>query len=225
MSESEGSARRSTHVEHDVVYAEVGASAAVDLQRFPPEGTSPFLHELKLGSGADRFLVATNTLMTWGAQRAAGIEVTVLSDDAESHYVGVTFDADGVPEPAPETEVRYGPDGEAFLTAGNTAELKWPARDVARQVRVVYVVDEVRRAGFALGTADAEGVIGETAMLIEHREDDSVWAVARGFYSAPVNGFLGLKGRSLIRLAEKTVLEQLAALAPGVALGNNPEGE
>src|SRR5690554_6531772 len=115
MSEPGQPSRRSTHVAHEVVYAAVGASADHDLQRFPPEGSTPFEYAFKIGSGAERFLMGTNTLMTWGAQRAAGIEVTDIEVGSEPQYSAITFTHDGSPEPAPEAEVRYGSDGEAFL--------------------------------------------------------------------------------------------------------------
>lgn len=217
MSSSHETPRRETYVEHAAVYAAVGASSAADLLRFPPKGSTPFEQQLKLGSGADRFLVASNILMTWGAQRASGIEVLDIQQGDEDRYAGVVFDERGTPEVSSEADVRYGPDGEAFLTAGTTASLRWPGGKVTRKMRVVFVTDEPRLAGFALGTADEVGVIGETSYLIDHREDDSVWAVARGFYWAPSNGLLGLKARAEIRLAVKDATRQLAALAPGAA--------
>lgn len=215
MSSQQEPPRRETYVEHDAVYAAAGASAADDLLRFPPQGSTPFENQLKLGSGPDRFLVASNILMTWGAQRASGIEVLDIHQGDEDHYAGIVFDERGTPEVSPEADVRYGPDGESFLTAGTTASLRWPGGRVTRKMRVVYVTDEPRLAGFALGTADESGVIGETAYLVDHREDDSVWAVTRGFYWAPSNGLLGLKARAEIRLAVKDATRQLSALAPG----------
>lgn len=216
-SASDAPLRRGSYIEHDVVYAAVGASAAPDLLRFPPQGSAPFAHELKLGSGSERFLTASSTLMTWGAQRAVGIEVTDVSEGDEEHYAGVVFDAEGTPEVAPEAEVRYGPDGEPFLTAGTTASLASPGGETVRKVRVVYLVDELRRIGFALGSADEAGVIGETVYLIEHREDGTVWAQARGFHWAPENGLFGLKARAMIKAAEKDAEQLLAVLAPGAA--------
>lgn len=211
--------RRASYVDHDVVYASVGASAAPDLLRFPPAGTTPYAHELRIGSGAERFLMASSVLMTWGAQRAIGVEVTDVRQSDEDQYEGVVFDADGTPAAAPEAEVRYGPDGEPFLTAGTTAVLVWPAAAGAgaRKVRVVYTVDEQRRVGFALGTADAEGAIGETVYAVEHRDDDTVWATARGFCSAPVNGVFGLKAKAAVKQEQQRVDRVLGALVPGVA--------
>ncbi|NLA64854.1 MAG: DUF1990 family protein [Leucobacter sp.] len=224
MSEAAEPTRRSTFVDHEAVYAAVGASASPDLQRFPPEGSSPFEHALKIGSGASRFLTATNTLMTWGAQRAAGVEIADISDGDAPQYAGVVFDTAGNPEAAPAADVNYGPDGEAFLTAGVTATLTWPHTKFSRRVRVVYVIDETHRSGFAIGTADDAGVVGETAFFVEHRDDDSVWAVTRGFYWAPTAGLLKLKARAATRLAQKSAISQINALAPGIARGATTEG-
>lgn len=215
MSEKQEPTRRETYVEHDAVYAAVGASTAEDLLRFPPQGSTPFEHHLKLGSGADRFLVASNLLMTWGAQRAFGIDVRDIQQGDDGHYAGIVFDEQGTPEVTPEADVRYGPDGEAYLTAGTTVSLAWPGGRVTRNMRVVYVTDEPRVAGFALGTTDESGVIGETAYFVEHRDDDTVWAAARGFYWAPSNGLLGIKARTEIRLAVKNATQLLTMLAPG----------
>ncbi len=207
--------RRSTHVEHEVLYAAVGASANPDLLRFPPEGATPYFDELRLGSGAERFLTASSLLMTWGAPRGVGIRVTDVVPGDGGQYAGVTFTPAGVPEPATAPEVQFGPDGEPYLTAGTVARFVWPDDVTSRQVRVVYTIDEAARVGYAIGSADGDGVIGEEAFAVEHREDDSVWATVRGFLWAPSAGFLGLKGRAAIRYVVKQAKDQLAALAPG----------
>lgn len=110
----------------------------------------------------------------------------------------------------------FGPDGEPFLTAGTTVRLVWEdAKRADRRYRVVYIVDEPRRAGFAWGSADAEGAVGEEVFVVEHREDDTVWATVRGFVWAPAAGLLGVKGRSVVKQAVQESRDQLAALAPG----------
>lgn len=207
--------RRSTHVDHEVVYAAVGASAAPDLLRFPPEGSTPFADELRLGSGADRFLTASSLLMTWGAQRGTGITVADIEHGDGGHYAGVVFANDGTPEVAATADVQFGPDGEPYLTAGTTARLVWPGNRLSRRIRIVYTIDEPRRVGFAWGSADGEGVIGEEAFVVEHRDDDSVWATVRGFLWPAAAGLLGLKGRAAIRLVMKEAAGQLTALTPG----------
>lgn len=220
--------RRSTHVEHEVLYAAVGASADPELLRFPPEGSTAYFEEQRLGSGAERFLTASSLLMTWGAPRGAGIQVTEIEPGDGGNYAGVVFNSAGVPEVPAEPELQFGPDGDPYLTPGTTARLRWPETQVSRLVRVVYTLDEPTRVGYALGSADGEGVIGEEAFIVEHREDDSVWATVRGFLWAPTAGLLGLKGRAAIRYAMKQSKDQLAALAPGAktaVVEGEPEAE
>lgn len=210
--------RRSTHVDQEVVYAAVGASADPDLQRFPPEGSTPYEFELRLGSGTERFLAASSILMTWGAQRAIGLTVTDIQPGDGGRYAGVVFDAAGTPSPADASDVHYGPDGEPYVTPGTTARLIWPEGN-ERTVRIVYTVDEPRRAGYGWGSADADGVVGEEAFIVEHREDDAVWATVRGFLWAPESGLLGLKGRQAIKQVLRDAEQRLAALAPGAVGG------
>ncbi|WP_336651104.1 MULTISPECIES: DUF1990 family protein [unclassified Leucobacter] len=211
---NEQPARRSSHVEMPVAYAAVGASKAPDLLRFPPEGTTPYEESLRLGSGQERFLLASSLLMTWGAQRGSGVTVADVVRGSGERYAGVSFDDAGTPQAAGEIEEQFGPDGEAYLVAGTTAVLHAPGQD-PRSVLIVYTVDEERSSGFAWGTCDEAGAVGEQLFLVEHREDDTVWAVARGFLAAPKSGLLGLKARADLRVAVEAVKAQLAALAPG----------
>ncbi|WP_449282595.1 DUF1990 family protein [Leucobacter sp.] len=206
--------KRSSHVEMPVAYAAVGASKQADLMRFPPEGSTPYEEELRLGSGPDRFLLVSNLLMTWGAQRGAGVRVEDVVRGAGALYTGPTFDDAGAPQAADAVEEHFGPDGEPYLVAGTTAMLHAEGQD-PRGVLVVYTVEEDRRVGFAWGTSDENGAVGEQLFAVEHRDDDTVWAVARGFLFAPKNGLLGLKSRSAIRVAIDSAKEQIASLAPG----------
>lgn len=206
--------KRSSHVEMPVAYAAVGASKLPDLMRFPPEGSTPYEEELRLGSGQERFLLASNLLMTWGAQRGGGVSVEEVVRGPGVLYAGPSFGDDGTPEAAESVEEHFGPDGEPYLVAGTTATLRAEGRE-PRGVLVVYTVDEDRRVGFAWGTSDENGAVGEQLFVVEHRDDDTVWAIARGFLFAPKSGLLGVKGRSAIRTAIDAATEQLAALAPG----------
>ncbi|MBL3686895.1 DUF1990 family protein [Leucobacter zeae] len=207
--------RRSSHVEMPVAYAAVGASKAADLLRFPPEGTTPYEERLRIGSGQDRFLLASSLLMTWGAQRGAGIEVVDVVRGSGSHYEGPSFDDDGRPQAAGAPEEHFGPDGEPYILAGTTATIRVDGQD-PRAILVVYTIDEERRVGFAWGTGDELGAVGEQLFTVEHRDDDTVWAVARGFLAAPKSGLFGLKARADIAAALDTAKRQVQALAPGV---------
>lgn len=208
--------RRSTYVQHDVVYAEVGASAAPDLMRFPPAGATPYSEQLRLGSGSQRFLSASSLLMTWGGQRGAGFELVNIAAGDGGHYDGIVFDEHGTPQPAAAREHSFGANGEPYLTAGTTLTVvSNDAKATERLKRVVYVIDEPQRVGFAWGSADEDGPVGEEVFTVEHRDDDSVWAQVQGFVRMPSSGLLGLRGRAAVKrwLAETT--EQLEALLPG----------
>ncbi|PRI12244.1 DUF1990 family protein [Leucobacter massiliensis] len=206
--------KRSTHVDMPVAYAAVGASKLPDLMRFPPEGSTPYEEQLRLGSGQERFLTASNLLMTWGAQRGAGLAVEDVVRGSGAHYLGPSFDQSGAPQAADAPEEHFGPDGEPYLVAGSTATLRAEGQD-ARSVLIVYTIDEERRVGFAWGTADENGAVGEQLFAVERREDDTVWATARGFLFPPKDGLLGLRARGAVRAAIDSVRDQLASLAPG----------
>lgn len=207
--------RRASHVDHAVSYGAVGASNDPSVLRYPPEGYTPYAEEVRLGSGQERFTAASSALMTWGAQRGAGIEVTELVEGQGSEYPGVSFNDAGEPlSSGTVEETQYAPSGERFVTAGTSATLVWTGKREPRRVRVIYVVDDKHRVGFALGTADDSGAVGEELFLVERRPDGSVWATVRGFLTAPNGGLLGIKGKSVVKTAQASSLEQLRALLP-----------
>jgi len=208
-----GGQRRHTHIEHAVTYAAVGASGSADLLRFPPEGSTPFEFELRLGSGSERFLIASSSLMTWGAQRGVGIRVKDIEHGDGGQYRGVEFDENGTPLPAADAEQQFGPDGEPYVSANTSVTLHWPDQRPSRRYRVVYTVDEPRRIGYAWGTADEQGVVGEELFTVEHRDDDTVWAAVRGFLWAPEGGLLP---KTKIKQALKESQAQIGALVTGV---------
>ncbi|MGJ0204705.1 DUF1990 domain-containing protein [Leucobacter sp. gxy201] len=208
--------RRSSHVGMPAAYASIGATRDPDLLRFPPEGSTPYEEEQRLGSGEERFLSASSLLMTWGAQRGAGMTVEVVERGPDDEYEGVEFDEHGVAQAAAPREDTFGPDGEPYLNAGTSADIALQG-GIARRVLIVYTVDEERRVGFAWGTGDELGAIGEQRFVVERRDDDTVWAVARGFLTPAKNGLLGLKARADLRAAIDAVKLQIGALAPGAA--------
>lgn len=207
--------RRESFVDHTVAYAAVGASDAPDLLRFPPTGSTPFYEELRLGSGADRFLIASSSLMTWGAHRVNGVEVIEVTAGDGGQYSGVVFDDAGVPQPSSAEDLQFSPDGVPFLRAGSVVQMEWTTDRDAMLMRVVYTIEEARQVGFAVGSADESSIPGEVRYSVEHREDDSVWATVRGFLFASSAGLLGRKGRNEVRAVIDEVREQLNGLAPG----------
>lgn len=218
--------RRSTHTEMPVAYSAIGASAAPDLLRFPPAETTPYEEIVQLGSGSERFLTAANLLMTWGAQRVAGVEVTDIEVGDSGDYAGIVFAEDGTPELGAAPEDLFTPDGEPYLQPGMTASFVVPG-GVSRRIMVISTVIEATRLGFSWGDRDQLAGYGEQQILVEHRQDGTVWAVARGFAFAPATGLLaGRKQKAVMREVVDLAKSFITALEPGAALraeGSEPE--
>lgn len=101
---------------------------------------------------------------------------------------------------------------ERSMRTGDEALLRIPFWPKGAPCRVVYVVDEPRRAGFAYGTLAGHPERGEEAFLIEHHEDDSVRVRIRAF-SRPA-GWVVRLGSPLVRLLQAVITHRyLRALA------------
>ncbi|MCU1441904.1 MAG: hypothetical protein JWQ59_54, partial [Cryobacterium sp.] len=121
--------RRSTFTDAAVTYAAIGGTLAPDLMRYPPKGHRPLERTVRLGSGEERFKVATTALMTWGIQRGSGIEVTDLDAGTGVQYTGIVFTGEGTPaanQEHPVNEAIFADDGTPFISNGMTAILKIP---------------------------------------------------------------------------------------------------
>jgi len=193
-----------------VTYAAIGATQAKDLMEFPPAGYRPIERRVRIGHGEARFTWAWTTTMSWGIQRLSGFVVDVLDSPrevVELSYRPVSFDASGEPvEPAAvgaPAETMFGPDGVAFAAPGDTALLRIPFGPfrVTAPARVVYVLDEPDRKGFAYGTLPGHPENGEEAFIVERDADDSVWLRITAF-SRPANWFFWL-GYPVLRLSQE----------------------
>ncbi|MEO8906586.1 MAG: DUF1990 domain-containing protein, partial [Microbacteriaceae bacterium] len=185
--------RRSTFTDASVTYGSIGGTQSEDLLFYPPKGYRPLERSIRLGSGRERFDSSVDALMTWGVQRGSGIEVTDIERGTGEEYAGVVFNEDGSPAELQDhrtTETLFTDDGTPYIANGMTAVLKIPVGPfhIAAPLRVVYVVDDANRAGFAYGTLRGHPESGEEAFIVEHRDDDSVWLVIRAF-SRPSNFF------------------------------------
>ncbi|MGO3886625.1 MAG: DUF1990 family protein [Mycetocola sp.] len=180
-----GQRASSSPEEQPVDYAAVGATQAGDLLQYPPEGFSPFSDQIRLGSGVERFRAASSQLFNWTAQRHAGITVSDVHVPAGDSYIGIRYDDDGTPleQVRSSGERRFGEDGVPEVSAGATLTLGGSAggRPVSGRFRVVFVIEESHRTGFALGSVDSSTFSGEQSFVLEHRDDDSVWFVYRAF--------------------------------------------
>lgn len=210
--------RRSTFSDQPVTYGAVGGTQAADLLYYPPQGYRPLERRARLGSGDERFEAAAQSLMTWGVQRASGILVTDVNEGTGVQYEGIEFGPDGVPrgmrEHRPSEDV-FADDGSPFIQNGMTAVLKIPFGPfhVSAPVRVVYVVDEPMRRGFAYGTLQGHPESGEEAFLVEMRDDGSVWFVLRAF-SRPSTTFYRLGSPVLALVQRQFTARYLRALLP-----------
>jgi len=210
--------RRSTFTDHAVTYGAVGGTQAPDLMTYPPAGYRPIERRIRLGSGAERFRIATGQLMTWGVQRRAGMSITDIEQDTGEQYSGVGYDHEGNPvEPADRhvVEQTYDDDGTPYIVNGITARLRVRVgifRSTSR-VRVVVVVDEEDRVGFAYGTMPGHPLSGEESFVVEHLADNSVWLVLRAF-SRPSSAWYGMLSPLLRMLQHRIHTRYLRALLP-----------
>lgn len=209
--------RRGTFRDDTVDYAAVGATHAPDLMQYPPERSVPAEETWRLGSGEERFRTAGDALLSWTAQRAAGLSVEDVRPASGPAYAGVSFDADGNPV-APskrEVEQRFDAEGTPFAGPGMTLRLRG---HVARmradaELRVISVTEEARRIGLVLGTVGGSVVSGEELFDIEWRDDDSVWFTVRAF-DAP-NSVLYRMVPGLLRRRRKELFARyLRAISP-----------
>lgn len=203
-------------------YAAVGATQAEDLLYYPPKGFRPMQRRARLGSGVERFESASARLLAWGVQRGAGIGVGDIRPPApsETDYAGLIYDDSGTPLAArtEAPEQAYGEDGTPLVSAGTTAMLAvgvlWFR--MYAPVRVVYVVNEPGRIGFAYGTLPGHPASGEESFLVEHLSDDSVWIVVRAF-SRPSTWYYRL-GSPVLRIFQARATKRyLRSLLPSMA--------
>ena len=178
-----------------VTYAAIGATQAEDLLRYPPTGYRPMERRVRIGHGDARWEFAWVQTLSWGIQRRAGFHVEPLdspSEVSEGTYVPVVFDNQGNPVPSSiddrSRELTFAPDGSSLIRPGDSALLKWALWPAKIPARVVYVIDEPDRKGFAYGTLPGHPERGEESFVVERRADDSVWLIIRSF-SRPSSGF------------------------------------
>jgi len=208
-----------TAIDTPLSYAAVGATQASDLLYFPPKGFRPMERRARIGSGAARFETASAKLMAWGVQRGSGITVADIQLPAptSTDWAGLDYDEAGNPlgPRAADAEQGYSEDGTPLVSPGATAVLTVRAlgRRFTAPVRVVYVVDEPRRRGFAYGTLPGHPESGEELFAVEHLSDDSVWIVIRAF-SRPSTWFYRL-GYPVLRVLQwRATKRYLRSLSP-----------
>jgi uncharacterized protein (UPF0548 family) len=145
--------------------------------------------------------------MSWGIQRNSGFRIDVADVPAavsDQTYVPVAFDPTGQPVASTTgaDETVFSPDGTPFIVPGDSVVLGIPFGPfrVHAPARVVYVVNEPNRKGFAYGTLPGHPESGEEAFIVEQTDDGSVWLQISAF-SRPANGFWWLV-YPVLRLAQ-----------------------
>ena len=179
--------------ERPVTYANVGGTQSSDLLATSPAGYRPFRQRTRIGHGDARWDYAWNEVMSWGIQRNSGFRIDVADVPAavsDQTYVPVAFDEAGAPiaTALATDEIVFGPDGDPFIVPGDSVLLGIPFGPfhVTAPARVVYVVDDLNRKGFAYGTLPGHPESGEESFIVEQTEDGSVWLEISAF-SRPAN--------------------------------------
>jgi uncharacterized protein (UPF0548 family) len=154
--------------------------------QYPPEHSVPAEDSWRIGSGEDRFRSAAEALLSWTAQRAAGLQLSDVRPESGAAYTGVSFDAEGAPIAPNRTQLeqRFDAEGTPFAAPGMTLRLRGRVKGMRAdaELRVISVTEERRRVGFVLGTVGGSVVRGEESFDIEWREDtDEVWFTVRAF--------------------------------------------
>lgn len=177
--------RRGTFRDETVDYAAVGATQAPDLMQYPPERSLPAEQTWRIGSGDERFASASEALLSWSAQKAGDVTLSDVRPAAGPSYLGVSFDDEGNPvSPSKlEADQRFDSDGTPFVGAGTTVRLhgRVARHKVDAELRVIFVVEEPRRVGFALGTVGESVVSGEESFMLDWHANDEVWFTVRAF--------------------------------------------
>jgi uncharacterized protein (UPF0548 family) len=177
--------RRGTFRDDTVDYAAVGATQAPDLMQYPPERSLPAEQSWRIGSGEARFQAAGDALLSWTAQRGAGLELKDVRPASGPMYSGVSFDAEGnaIAPARSETDVRYDSDGTPYVGAGTTIRVEGRVKGMRAdaELRVIFAVEEPRRVGFALGTVSDSVVSGEESFMLDWHDNDEVWFTVRAF--------------------------------------------
>lgn len=209
--------RRGTFRDETVDYAAVGATQAADLMHYPPERSIPAEESWRIGSGEARFRSAGEALLSWGAQRGAGLQLSDVRPAAGPMYSGVSFDAEGHPL-APsklEADQRFDSDGTPYVGAGTTVRVDGRVGGMRAdgELRVIFSIEEPRRVGFALGTVGGSVVSGEESFVLQWYDNDEVWFTVRAF-DAPAALLYRLFPALIRRRRRELFTRYLRAISP-----------
>ncbi|TDO66598.1 uncharacterized protein (UPF0548 family) [Kribbella sp. VKM Ac-2571] len=152
-----------------------------------PEGFHRLEYRQRIGDGDEVFQRAADALLTWRMHRAAGIPVTATATP---------------PQVGTDSLGRLGP-GMLIRRLRTQTQLGLPV-----PCRVVRVVNEPDRIGFAYGTLAGHPEAGEESFLVT-RDQDGVYATIRA-YSRPATWYTHLAG-PITRRAQRYAATRYAA--------------
>lgn len=136
----------------DLTYANVGATEIADRHWSPPRsGFRAFERSVPVGVGMAAWEEASTAVMAWGVKTRSGFEVVPVSGTGPV----ARLDAD-------------------FTLVAHLGPLR-----IHEPVKVVAVVHEPDRRGFAYGTGVGHPVSGEEAFVVWRDERDQVWLTLR----------------------------------------------
>lgn len=179
-----------------LTYAPEGGSLAPDLLAHPPVGYRAREDRAVIGSGVAAFERATDAVRRWQVQERVGIAVVPDRDQGAEprRRSGRPYEHD---------RLRAGDDADLHIRAYRTTTVA--------PIRVVAVVDEPHRGGFAYGTLPGHPESGEVAFVVELRADDTVEFVVRSF-SRPANLLWRVLWPFVQRKSRRTTAEYLRVL-------------
>jgi uncharacterized protein (UPF0548 family) len=209
--------RRGTFRDDTVDYAAVGATQAADLMQYPPERSIPAEESWRIGSGEARFHTASDALLSWTAQRGAGLELKDVRPASGPMYSGVSFDAEGnaIAPSRADADLRYDADGTPYVAAGTTIRLDGRVKGMRAdaELRVIFAIEEPHRVGFALGTVSDSVVSGEESFMLQWYDNDEVWFTVRAF-DAPASLLYRLLPALTRRRRRELFRRYLRAISP-----------
>ncbi len=142
-----------------LTYDAVGATSQAD---FPAvAGYRRYERAVRLGAGPECWQRSAEALMRWEVKTRSGFAVESGQVAAGRAEAGVDY----------WLAARLGP---------------WRVRE---PVRVVAVIEEPTRVGYAYGTLAGHPIAGEESFVVERRPDDSVWFTLRSLTRPATGGW------------------------------------
>jgi len=157
--------------ERSPTYSPVGATRPAD-QRWAqrPSGYHAFERTVRIGHGEADWAGAGGALLRWGVKERSGF----------------TVEPGPGPASGPASGPGAGPGADGLVERGRSYWLVAALGPftVREPVRVVAVVDESDRCGFAYGTLQGHPVSGEEAFIVHRTPGGDVWLTLRSLTRA-----------------------------------------